>query len=86
MISSTIDAEAAMIKERDVFIDELYESYEEYDGDDGYAGDDWVKNRTNHTVYGKPKHEYIEIRWGDDYEAQTETKVIYIKIEEKEIQ
>ena len=74
-------AEEAMLKERDQFIDELYEPYEEID--EGEEMEEWVANRLNHELYGSPKEDYLEVDWGTDCEADTDQEEIYIKIEEK---
>ena len=55
-------AEEVMLKERDQAIDDMYESYEEVDP--GEEMEDWVANRTNHQIYGRPEEGRIEIDWG----------------------
>lgn len=77
-------AEEKMLKVRDQFIDDLYEPYEETDEEEEESRD-WVVNRTNHEVYGKPEEDYIEIDWATNWETETDREEIYIKLEEMEI-
>lgn len=75
-------AEKAAAMEAQKTLDQLYESYEETDQEDD-EDRDWVKNRTNHEVYGDVKSDYLEIDWGVDEESDTDRIQYYFRIEEK---